>query len=339
MVKRTVHIIIGIIVTIIIIGLFCFSTGRLTFNNLSRQFLNRNHIVFDVKIPDKLFFAGERVPLENVEIRERFERELLVNTYWHSNTLLYFKKAYRWFPVIEPILKQQGVPDDFKYLALIESGLTNAVSPSNAVGFWQFLENTGKNYGLEINKEVDERYHVEKSTIAACKYLKEAYNTFNKSWTLAAASYNMGIGGLQKQIERQKINNYYDLLLNQETSRFVFRILAAKSLFTHPTEYGFYIRKKDLYTIIPTYDVKVDTAITDLVDFAFKQNINYKVLKLFNPWLREDYLTNPSRKEYIIKIPKEGYMLYDRLYEKLLADTVFITEFKADTVMVDTIQK
>ena len=188
--------------------------------------------------PDSFTFAGEEVPLRNFEVRERLDREIVVNTYWHSSTILMVKRAKRWLPVIEPILKEEGVPDDFKYIAMIESNLTNAVSPKGAKGFWQFLKYTGEKHGLEINKCVDEGYHIEKSTKAACSYLKNAYEMFG-SWTLAAASYNMGEAGVEKQLERQKADNYYNLVLSDETSRYIFRAIAAKIIINDPEKYGF----------------------------------------------------------------------------------------------------
>lgn len=267
---------------------------------------NEDYRIYSLNIPNDIAFAGEKVPVEDEDVYQRLDRELLVNTYWQSNSMLYHKRAGKWFPLIERILAKNGVPDDFKYLALVESGLTNVVSPAGATGYWQILKKTGIEFGLEINKEVDERYHVEKATEAACKYLKEAYERYG-SWTLAAASYNMGMNGLSKQLKRQKVRNYYDLLLNQETSRYVFRILAAKEILEHPTKYGFHYRLKDLYMPAKTYSVNVDTAVTDFAAFAANQKINYKILKIFNPWLRQSYLTNKEKKKYTILIPKEGY--------------------------------
>lgn len=257
-------------------------------------------------MPENLNFAGETVPLKDPDVYERMDRELLVNTYWQSNALLFMKRANKYFPVIEPILKEEGIPDDFKYLAVIESGLTQAVSPARAVGFWQILEGTGKDYGLEINDNVDERYNIEKSTRVAADYLKKAKERFG-SWTLAAASYNAGQYGVDKQLERQKVNGYYDLLLGEETGRYVFRILAVKEIMTHPEKYGFNFTEKDLYAHIPVEKVKVDTVVKDFPDFAEKFGINYKVLKVHNPWLRDDHLKNASRKTYYIDIPAKGY--------------------------------
>ena len=256
-------------------------------------------------IPDELEFAGERVPLENFEVRERIDREFLVNTYWHSATILSIKRANRWFPVIEPILKLYGIPDDFKYLSLIESTLSNAISPAGAVGFWQIIESAGKEYGLEINSEVDERYHVEKSTVAACKYLLDAYKKFG-SWTIAAASYNMGMSGISRQLNKQKANNYYNLVLGDETSRYIARILAMKEILKAPKKYGFFIEEIDLYHPLTYKEIIVNTPVNDWADFAKNNNINYKILKYYNPWLRDNILINKSKKSYTVKIPEAG---------------------------------
>ena len=262
--------------------------------------------IMALSMPENLEFAGEEVPLEDPDVFERMDRELLVNTYWQSNALLLIKRANKYFPVIEPILKEKGVPDDFKYLAVIESGLTQAVSPARAVGFWQILEGTGKDYGLEINNNVDERYHIEKSTRVAADYLKKAQERFG-SWTLAAASYNAGQYGVDKQLERQNVDDYYDLLLGEETGRYVFRILALKEIMNNPEKYGFDYSDSDLYQNIPVRKVKVDTVVRNFPAFAEKFGINYKILKVHNPWLRDDHLNNASRKEYFIDIPEKGY--------------------------------
>ncbi|MCF8276613.1 MAG: lytic transglycosylase domain-containing protein [Flavobacteriales bacterium] len=267
---------------------------------------NEDYRVYSVNIPENLAFCGEKVPVIDEDVHERLDRELLINTYWQSNTMLYHKRANKWFPVIEPILKANGIPDDFKYLALVESGLMNVVSSAGAVGFWQLLKTTGQEYGLEVNEVIDERYNVVKSTEAACKYLNAAYKRYG-SWTLAAASYNMGMNGVERQMNRQEANNYYDLLLNDETSRYVFRVLAAKEIHEHPTKYGFHYRLKDLYTPQQTYTLGVDTAIADLAKFAHDHKANYKILKVFNPWLRDTYLANKSGRHYDILLPKSGY--------------------------------
>lgn len=262
-----------------------------------------------VKIPEKLDFAREDVPLNVFYVKESLDRELLVNTYWHSSSLMLFKRANRWFPIIEPILKKNGIPDDFKYLALIESGLQNVTSPAGAKGYWQFLKHTAREYGLEVNSGIDERYNVEKSTEAACAYLNESYEKYG-DWTLVAAAFNAGNRRIGESLEKQKVDNYYDLLLNTETSRYIFRILAIKTIFGDPEIYGFQLKDEDLYPPIPTYTVTVKETIKDLVGFAQDHNISYKTLKYFNPWLLKDYLPNRSKRTYVIKIPVEGSLEY-----------------------------
>jgi hypothetical protein len=256
--------------------------------------------------PEAIDFAGEAAPLQITDVKERLDRELLINANLDATTALILKRANRVFPIIEPILQQYGVPDDFKYLAVIESGLINAVSPSGAKGVWQFMPDTAKESGMEVNDIVDERYHLEKSTEAACKYFLAAKQRFG-TWTLAAASYNGGMNGLSKKIEEQKVTNYYDLGLTEETSRYVFRILALKEIMKQPAKYGFSLYPSDLYTLIPTKKIEVDSAIVDLSSFALAQGINYKLLKIHNPWLRDKKLANPTKKKYEIKIPLEGY--------------------------------
>lgn len=273
--------------------------------NLEKKLIN-DYNVYALNIPDDLNFAEETIPLENPDVLERMDRELLVNTYWQSNGLLMFKRANKYFPVIEPILKKNGIPDDFKYLAVIESGLQNATSPAGAKGFWQIMKATGRENGLEINSNVDERYNLEKSTEVACQYLLKAKERFG-TWTLAAASYNAGMAGIAKRLESQSVNDYYDLLLGEETGRYLFRIIAIKEILSNPEKYGFNFRYKDLYNTIPTYKVEVDTAVTDFVKFSEKFGINYKILKLHNPWLREPHLNNKTRKQYYIDIPKKGH--------------------------------
>ncbi|MDX1317300.1 MAG: lytic transglycosylase domain-containing protein [Xanthomarina gelatinilytica] len=276
-----------------------------TDENFEKKLIN-DYNVYALQIPEHLNFAGEDIPLDDPDILERMDRELLVNTYWQSNGLLMFKRAHKYFPIIEPILKKHGVPDDFKYLAVIESGLMNVVSPAGARGVWQIMPTTGKEYGLEINDNVDERYHLEKSTEVACEYLKKSKEQLG-SWTLAAAAYNAGNYGVSKRLQEQDVTDYYDLLLGEETGRYLFRIVALKEILSHPDRYGFNFREKDLYTQVPTYKVEVDTAITDFASFAKGFGINYKILKIHNPWLREPHLNNKSRKQYFIEIPKEGY--------------------------------
>jgi len=277
-----------------------------TLENDPEESPKRSYAVFSLESPQDIDFAGEKVPLNQLDVLENLDRELLVNTYWQSQTLLFIKRANRYFPVIEAILKKNGIPEDFKYLSVAESGLTNAISPSNAVGFWQLLEGTAKDYGLEVNTEVDERYHLEKSTEVACRYLLESYKKYN-NWTLTAASYNVGRKGVDKQLDRQKEGNYYNLLLGEETERYIFRILSYKIIMKNPSEYGFFVGENHLYPQIPYYEVTVNGKVEDFAAFAKSYGISYKILKIMNPWLRESFLTNASGKTYSIKIPKEGF--------------------------------
>lgn len=275
---------------IIIGGLLIYATSE----------SNENTTYFD--IPTEMDFASEKVPLNGYEIQERVDRELLINTHLHSSTILILKRANKVFPIIEPILLKYQVPDDFKYLSVIESALVNAVSSAGARGIWQFMPETAKEKGMEVSESVDERYHLEKSTEAACKYLVAAKEKFG-SWTLAAASYNGGMAGITKQIEFQQETNYYDLLLNDETSRYVFRILALKTIMKNPEKYGFNLDPKLLYNNIKTRQIQIDSSVSNLAIFAKSQGINYKILKYHNPWLRDKKLDNPSRKQYYIQIP------------------------------------
>lgn len=255
-----------------------------------------------LKIPDELTFAGEKVPTELYDIKERMDRELLVNTYWQSNGLLLIKRAHKYFPIIEPMLKKYGIPDDFKYLAVAESGLENNSSSAGAAGFWHFLKSSAKEYGLEVNQNVDERYNLEKATKVAADYLKKSKKRFG-TWTLAAAAYNAGNTRIARNLKKQQVTDYYDLLLNSETSRYVLRIVALKEVLSYPKKYGFEFEKEDLYTSPTTRTVKVDTVITNIASFAKGFNTNYKELKLHNAWLRENKLNNKSRKLYKITIP------------------------------------
>ncbi len=264
----------------------------------------KNYSVYAVDIPTKLSFAGENVPLGKFYVSESLDREILVNTYFHSQSFIFIKRATRFLPIVEPILEAEGIPNDFKYLPFIESGFANVKSPAGAEGYWQFLKSTGKEYGLEINSEMDERYNIEKSTRAACKFLNDSYEKYG-NWTLAAASYNVGRRRLSNEMERQKSDNYYELLLNEETGRYVYRILAMKLILANPDSYGFKFRKKDLYQLIPTIQLEVDTPVSHFADFARNYNISYKELKELNPWLRNHFLTNKSGKTYLINVPKE----------------------------------
>lgn len=264
-----------------------------------------------VELPEKLTFAGEEVPIDYYDVRENLDRELLSTVYFHSQTIRYIKNAPRYFSIIEPILKANDIPEDFKYLCVAESGFDpRAVSPAKAVGLWQILESTAKENGLEINPEIDERYHIEKSTEAACKILKSAYQKFG-SWSLVAASYNGGRTGLDKKIASQKVKSYYDLLFVEETTRYVFRILALKLVMENPARYGFMVEKKHLYPVVNTKTIEIKGPVLNLADFAIENGISYKVLKLYNPWLRDTTLKNTARRVYQVKIPVEGYRKFD----------------------------
>ena len=314
--KKHISLIATIVFLIFIVSIFSFYSKEYSESISVLKSLKEKYTIFAIPKPSSnIYFANERVPLENPDIWERYDKELLKNTYWQSNTLLLYKRAAKYFPIIEPILKKNNLPNDFKYLALIESGLENVTSPAGAKGYWQIMKATAKEFELEVNSEVDERYHIEKSTQAACNFLNSAKKKFG-SWTLAAAAYNMGRSGLQRQMIRQKSYNYYDLLLNNETSRYVFRILAIKEIIENPKKYGFQFRTEDLYEYIPTLQVIVDTSINSWADFSKDYGINYKILKLHNPWLRESYLTNKLKKKYFIEIPQKGnYYLQNNLIQ------------------------
>jgi hypothetical protein len=253
-------------------------------------------------LPRKVSFAGDSVPLNLPDVRERLDKELQINVYLHSSTLFLLKRANRWLPKMEEILRANDIPPDFKYLPLIESALLNATSPKNAVGYWQILESSGKELGLEITKEVDERYDPLKATEAACKYLKKAYAKFG-NWTLVAASYNRGMGGVARDLEDQHVTNYYDLHMNEETSRYVFRLLAIKEIFEQPEKYGFKLKPEHLYQPESLKQVEVSESIKDLVTFSQAQGANYKLLKRHNPWLRQNKLTVKKGKKYSIALP------------------------------------
>ena len=259
-------------------------------------------VVVAPAIPAQMSLAGEDVPMDDFGVREALDREFIVNTYRHSGTILYLKKASRWFPVIEPILAVEGVPEDFKYLCVIESGLSQVVSPSGAAGFWQFMKKTAPEYGLEVSTTVDERYNVEKATKAACDYLKESYEMFG-SWSLAAASYNMGRTGVTNRLEEQGVSNYWDLHLNSETARYVYRILAVKEVMENPEKFGFRLRPTDMYNPYSYSTIKVTQTIEDLSSFALEHGSNYHELKTLNPWLRKKRLLVGEGQEYKIYLP------------------------------------
>jgi len=254
-----------------------------------------------IELPASISFAGEPVPLDIPDVKERLDKELHINSYWHNNTIFLLKRANRWFPVVEPILKKNGIPEDFKYLALIESGFENVRSYAGAEGFWQIMKGTAKEYGLEVSRDVDERYHPVKSTQAACDFINWAYNKLG-SWTLVAAAYNRGVRGVTNAMENQKADDYYSLMLNTETYRYVFRILAIKQIFSNPKSFGFDIQTEHLFT---PYTYAYDTVNTsiDLIDYAIEKGIDYKTLKIYNPWLRDDELKIGRNDSYVISLP------------------------------------
>ena len=267
------------------------------------QAIRARYAIYPPDMPSSLKFCGESVPLTRLDVREALDREVLVNMYWQSNTLLYLKRAGQWFPLIEKVLREENLPSDLKYLAVIESGLMQSVSPAGAAGFWQIMKTTGVEYGLEVNAEVDERYHVEKATRAACKYLRQAYARFGNSWSTAAAAYNMGMQGMSNQIAFQEVASYYDLFLNDETARYVYRILAIKLIMERPENYGFHLRNADLYSQPDTRSVTVSSSVASLVKFAAQHNTTYKMVKLLNPWLRGRSLPIRAGKIYSILLP------------------------------------
>lgn len=303
------------------------------------DFSNSNFKVLGLNMPANLAFAGERVPQNDYEIKESLEKEFFSNKSWKNSSRALFAKAQKWFPVIEPILKQEKVPDDFKYVAVIESHLSNVISPMGAGGFWQLMPGTAQNYGLIVNNEVDERYDVEKATRVACRHFKDAYKYFN-NWTLSAAAYNVGIGGIQNALKKQNTDNYYDLLLNRETGSFVYRILAYKTLLSNPEHFGVTSRLKKGGGFPPYKTVKVDSSITNLAAFAKHLKTNVITIKTFNPWLIGDQLTNHEKKTYSFKIPKNknvdlSVYFNDVFPQKAAGDTIVVTH-KPDSLKSKT---
>ncbi|MCC9041334.1 lytic transglycosylase domain-containing protein [Myroides sp. M-43] len=295
--KKTLRTVLALTAVLAVASTFVFATS-LT-NSTADDTALHSHA-----IPKSANFAGEAVPLDKIDVKERYDRELIINTNLHGTTITTIKRAHRYFPIIEPILKKNGIPDDFKYLCVIESGLANAVSPAGASGFWQFMKGTSKDFNLYIDEYVDERYDLIKVTEAACKYFQSAKNRFG-SWTMAAASYNRGMAGMSRAMDSQYVTDYYDLYLNQETSRYVFRIIALKEIMGNPVQYGFDMPDSEKYPIVPTKKVTVDYDIADLALFAKEQGINYKLLKLYNPWLINTSL-KVNNRVYEIEIPTKG---------------------------------
>jgi membrane-bound lytic murein transglycosylase D len=296
-----------VLITLLVSGglitIFGFGEENSSIKQEARQ--GKNSLSLSLKLPDSVTFAGEKMPLDNFDTRESLEREIITTAYRHSSTILIVKRASRFFPIIERILRENNIPDDFKYLAVAESDLSNIISPVGATGFWQIMPETGKEQGMEINTEVDERYNIEKSTKFACDYFQKSFAKYG-NWTLVAASYNGGRNAIDDQLEIQKENNYYDLLLAEETARYIFRAVAYKLVISDPTAYGFDIKKEELYPELRYFEVKIDSAIVDFSDFAKRFGTNYKMIKYLNPWLRKPFLTNKTGKTYLIKIPDEG---------------------------------
>ena len=312
---RKVTFVITLFSIVFLTHFFISSTYTSSSDTVHQQGFNSKYNVYSVLKPDNLKFANENIPESTFDVWERLDKELLKNIYWQSNTLLYFKRANKYFPIIEEILEKNNIPSDFKYLALIESGFEYKVSPSGAAGFWQIMKGTAREYGLEVNYAIDERYHLIKSTEVACKYLQKAYDKFG-SWTLAAASYNMGINGVQRQVKKQNTNNYFNLYLNDETSRYVFRIIVIKEIMENPRKYGFVFRQNDLYSYPSVKQIRVDSTINNLYSFAQENDINYKILKRFNPWLRTSKLPDESRRVYYIDVPeKSEELIFDDFAE------------------------
>ena len=304
--------VVSLVISVIFLSqFFIFSSYLNTSDNIHQQGFNNKYNVYSILKPNNLKFANEDIPDISSDVWERLDKELLKNIYWQSNTMLYFKRAHKYFPIIEEILAKNNIPNDFKYLALIESGFEYKVSPSGAAGFWQIMKGTAREYGLEVNYAIDERYHLIKSTEVACRYLQKAYNEFG-SWTMAAAAYNMGINGARGKILKQETNNYFNLHLNDETSRYVFRIIVIKEIMENPKKYGFVFRNSDLYSYPAVGQVRVDSTIDDLYLFAKNNKINYKTLKKYNPWLRISSLPDKSRRVYYIDIPKDlDFLVFD----------------------------
>lgn len=288
---------------------FIFMASRLgTTDEEARDFRSSDNIPQIVKGMDlerSFSFCDEKVPTDNFDIRERLDRELTVNTYWHSSTILSIKAKLRYFPTMDRILEEEGVPTDLKYVAVAESALRHVTSPAGAKGFWQFMRGTAIEYGLEVNDEVDERYHLEKSTRAAAKYLKSLHNRFG-SWANAAAAYNMGGGNMNKRLREQEAESYFELNLNEETSRYYFRLVAIKYIMENPRAYGFYLDEKDYYPPLDDYrEVAVSSTISSWGAFAKENGTNYRMLKVYNPWLVSNKLTNRNKKTYAIRLARQ----------------------------------
>ncbi|NQV03480.1 MAG: lytic transglycosylase domain-containing protein [Bacteroidia bacterium] len=332
MIKRNFQYIFLATIILAVAGIFIFAiSDKKDAGRDYRGAFQRHYKIFTPELPEKVDFAGEKVPLNDLLVRESLDREILAFTFMHSTTQQMFKRAHRYFPVIEPILKKNNIPDDFKFLAIAESNLGNATSPAGAEGVWQFLTSTGREYGLEVNSQIDERYNLIKATEAACKYLLAAHDSFGY-WTLAAASYNRGFNGLDRAVENQLVSNYYDLYLNEETARYIYRILAAKEIFEHPTKYGFYLKESDFYPPIKTYTIRVDTTIEDLPAFAKKRGLTYRIIREFNPWIHGYSLPNKSRRTYILTLPEKDALSVSSYSSRKTSDTFFNDTLKINEI-------
>lgn len=304
-----------IFILLIFISLSCRNEGKMSAvksESTSAQPTIKEKIIQEYfvapKIPKEMVFAGETISFQDLDVKERLDRELNINNFWHSRTILSMKRANRWFPMMRKIFKEEKIPEDLIYIAVIESGLMNVASYRGAQGFWQIMESTGKELGLTIDRRMDERYNVEKSTKAACDYMNTAYKKLG-SWVLVAAAYNRGVRAMEDNLKRQKVTNYFDLSLGEETSRYVFRILAIKLIFEHPEEYGFYLTPEDLYPPYETKDVIVIVSIDNLYEWSIKQGITIKILRKLNPWIKGNQFKVLRGETFIFKIPKNNEQL------------------------------
>lgn len=307
----------------IVLQIFVFANKKPSYEQQYRQMIRQELHSFSIPLPDSLTFCSEKVPLDNTFVREALDRELTSLTYQHANTIIILKRAFRYFPQIEKILQQEGMPEDLKFLAVAESSLNNVVSPAKAEGFWQFMAATARQYGLIVNQEYDQRYDVEKSTRAACKYLRGAYSRLG-SWSIACASYNCGEKGVRDRMNEQGVNNYWHLALNSETARYVYRILAYKIIMSSPKDYGFYIRRQDCYLPFDYDTIKIDSSINDFYAFSKQIGVDYKYFRYANPELKAKKLTNKENKEYILKIPSKQAYSWHALVDKLQEPEEFI---------------
>ncbi|MBL0292720.1 MAG: lytic transglycosylase domain-containing protein [Saprospiraceae bacterium] len=300
-----------ILSTLGILGVLTLSLSLLSLDTIENasptQIKTKSTLVKGINPNKDYFFSGEKVPVHNLDVRERLERELLSNSYANATIILNLKHANRYFPTIERILAENNIPEDFKYLAVAESNFRQGTSSAGAKGFWQFMPATAKGYGLEVNSNIDERMNLEKATYAACRLLQDYKNKFG-TWTLAAAAYNIGEGKLQDELRSQMVDSYYDLNLYQETLRYIFRVMAFKEIMSHPEDYGYNLNSEDMY--LPLNDIldqkQVNNSIPNLVEFAKENGTTLRQLRVYNPWLLGNSLENSSGKVYVIKYPKVG---------------------------------